>query len=97
MCPHSHSFTIESGLIGQAAQLNFTAPTTTPCLTPSTTPTLGTAGTACQNPNNFFWWDGKHPTARVHQMLGQTYAQQFATTAFASQNIAAAGRKMLRA
>lgn len=32
----------------------------------------------CSNPDRYVWWDGSHPTARVHQMIGARVADQIA-------------------
>ncbi len=37
---------------------------------------VGGPGTVCANPNEYVFWDGIHPTARAHQLLGD-----FATAA----------------
>lgn len=29
------------------------------------------AGTVCQNPDTYLFWDGIHPTARAHQLIGE--------------------------
>ena len=39
-------------------------------LTDTTTACLGTGGSACSNPDEYFYWDSTHPTARIHQMVG---------------------------
>ncbi|MDE2000230.1 MAG: PEP-CTERM sorting domain-containing protein [Burkholderiales bacterium] len=28
----------------------------------------------CANPDNYLFWDGVHPTAAAHQVLGQAFA-----------------------
>jgi phospholipase/lecithinase/hemolysin len=32
-------------------------------------------GTLCSNPENHFLWDNVHPTARIHQAVGEAFAQ----------------------
>ena len=31
----------------------------------------------CTNPNTFFFWDGLHPTSRVHEILANSVASLF--------------------
>jgi phospholipase/lecithinase/hemolysin len=31
--------------------------------------------TVCANPDQYFFWDSVHPTARAHQLLGGTFQQ----------------------
>lgn len=39
-------------------------------LADTTTACLGTGGSVCSNPDEYFYWDSTHPTARIHQMVG---------------------------
>jgi phospholipase/lecithinase/hemolysin len=32
-------------------------------------------GSVCADPSKYYLWDGVHPTAGVHQALGQAFAQ----------------------
>ncbi|MCA1993902.1 MAG: SGNH/GDSL hydrolase family protein [Coleofasciculus sp. S288] len=51
-----------SQIVAQPAQFGFTN-LTTPCLDRNTR-------TICNNPEEFFSWDGLHPTTAVHQLVG---------------------------
>ncbi len=66
-------FAFLNNTIANAASLGITN-TTDRCYSGATG--VGGAGTVCTNPNEYVFWDGIHPTARAHQMLGD-----FATAA----------------
>ncbi|MBN8505793.1 MAG: PEP-CTERM sorting domain-containing protein [Burkholderiales bacterium] len=53
-------------LVSNAAQLGFSN-VSTACFSGF----VGVPGTVCADPGSHFYWDDIHPTARVHELLGQ--------------------------
>ena len=66
---------------------------TTPCFTGAVAGSATTepdAADVCPNPNNHAYWDGVHPTGRVHELWGQAVAAQlmpYATTSSSSRKL----------
>lgn len=77
-----------------AASLGITE-LTTPCYTgavSSSATTAGNASAVCDIPDEHAYWDGVHPTAKVHQLWGQAVAAQLMPYASTTSS---AGRKLL--
>ena len=73
--------------------------TTTPCYTGAvagSATTLANTSAVCSNPNNHAYWDGVHPTGRVHELWGQAVAAQLmpyaSTTSSSSRKLLAQER-----
>ena len=59
-----------AAIIGQPGNFGL-ANVTDPCITPNTPFT-------CKKPDNYFFWDGIHPTKAVHAIIAQTAAEVLA-------------------
>ena len=72
--PGANVFLLNTGsivndLIANASALGFTN-STDPCLV------LGPSPSLCSNPDQYVFWDSKHPTTRFHELLGDALAAE---------------------
>jgi outer membrane lipase/esterase len=67
------SFSFLNGVVANAASLGFTN-TTDRCYTGDDLGFSG-GGSVCASPDEYVFWDGIHPTAALHRLLGQSMLQ----------------------
>lgn len=91
------TFDTPSFLMSQITLMNSQGKNTTaPCLNAA-------AGTLCANPDDYLFWDGVHPTAAAHRVLGQAFAaavpepETYALMVAGLAVVAAAARRKARA